>query len=78
MCKITKQYELIESDPCKDPYDCRKYIGILKNSVEELYSYKIICEELNTLIQENEQLKKEVEWWKYMCGEDLNKKGDIE
>lgn len=76
MYRMTNQYELIESDPCKDPYDCRKYIGILKDGVEELYSYKDICEELNRLTEENKQLKKEVQWWKYRCGENIQ--GDLE
>lgn len=54
---VEKRYKLIESDPCKDPYDCRMYVGILEDDVEELYDYKSICERLNELSDENEQLK---------------------
>lgn len=54
-----KRYKLIESDPCEDPYDCRMYIGILEDDVEELYDYKSICDRLNELAKENEQLKQE-------------------
>ena len=55
-----KRYKLIESDPCEDPYDCRMYVGILEDDVKELYGYKSICDRLNKLAKENEQLKKSI------------------
>ena len=36
------------------------------------YNIKSIVDKLNSLVNENEQLKKELTWWKYKCGEDLN------
>lgn len=51
-----KRYKLIESDPCEDPYDCRMYVGILEDDVEELYDYKSICDRLNELSDEKEKV----------------------
>ncbi len=56
-----KRYKLIESDPCEDPYDCRMYVGILEDDVKELYDFKSICDRLNELSDENEELKQEIE-----------------
>ena len=53
---IEKRYKLIESDPCEDPYDCRMYVGILEDDVEELYDYKSICDRLNELSDEKEKV----------------------
>ena len=34
--------------------------------------YDKFVDELNRLNDENEQLKKEVSWWKYKCGENIS------
>ena len=47
------------------------------------YQAEKIIQELNELVEtnrelykENKQLKKEILWWKYRCGEDIS--GDVE
>ena len=43
--------------------------------VNEMLQIDFAMTERN-LIEENEQLKKEILWWKYRCGEDIS--GDVE
>ena len=40
------------------------------NEINELYDY--VFDRNEELEKENEKLKKELTWWKYKCGEDLN------
>lgn len=60
-----------------------KTVSILKDgefwldgNVDTACNHSEICNELNKLAEENEQLRKEILWWKYRCGEDIS--GDVE
>lgn len=69
-----KRFELTKSDikdfriydyEKEDAYfiDCDKHTG------------ECLTDLLNELVDENEELKKEILWWKYRCGEDIS--GDV-
>ena len=66
------EYEIIDSETLmkdKGYHSWCIYLGPNDSNWQDM-----LVDKLNALYEENQQLKKEVEWWKYRCGEDIEKR----
>lgn len=68
------QFEVV--DLLNELAEENQYLKSLKWNQDCINEISISIQQRQLLEEENEQLKKEILWWKYRCGEDIS--GDVE